>query len=99
MIMNTYEKIYQKLVEGSEDTPEGVTIGHLPEAAKEGSSIAFGEGLAEQLNPQKGPVIIKGGASSSSDLSIEELADKYNIDKEALERAILLSKSLKQGEV
>ncbi|EEX1539825.1 hypothetical protein D3727_004981 [Escherichia coli] len=80
--MNTYEKIYQKLVEGSE----------------EGSSIAFGEGLAEQLNPKRGPTIIKSG-SHTEGLSIEELADKYNIDKEALERAILLSKSLKQGEV
>ncbi|HDX7308042.1 TPA: hypothetical protein RPO19_004642 [Escherichia coli] len=78
--MNIYEKIYQKLVEGSEDTPEGVTIGHLPEAAKEGSTI------------------IKS-SSHTEGLSIEELAEKYNIDKEALKRAISLSKSLRQGEV
>ncbi|ENA6128514.1 hypothetical protein ABGM63_004694 [Escherichia coli] len=96
--MNIYEKIYQKLVKDSEDTPEGVTIGHLPEAAKEGASIAFGEGLAEQLNPQRGPTIIKSG-SHTEGLSIEELAEKYNIDKEALKRAISLSKSLRQGEV
>ncbi|EER7519639.1 hypothetical protein F1Z98_004840 [Escherichia coli] len=78
--MNIYEKIYQKLVEGSEETPEGVTIGHLPEAAKEGSTI------------------IKS-SSHTEGLSIEELAEKYNIDKEALKRAISLSKSLRQGEV
>ncbi|EEY0157959.1 hypothetical protein KPX19_004250 [Escherichia coli] len=78
--MNTYEKIYQKLVKDSEDTPEGVTIGHLPEAAKEGSTI------------------IKS-SSHTEGLSIEELAEKYNIDKEALKRAISLSKSLRQGEV
>lgn len=78
--MNTYEKIYQKLVKDSEDTPEGVTIGHLPEAAKEG------------------PTIIKS-SSHTEGLSIEELAEKYNIDKEALKRAISLSKSLRQGEV
>ncbi|EFI6006997.1 hypothetical protein GW080_22225 [Escherichia coli] len=76
--MNTYEKIYQKLVKDSEDTPEGVTIGHLPEAAKEGSTI------------------IKS-SSHTEGLSIEELAEKYNIDKEALKRAISLSKSLRQG--
>ncbi|EFA6421851.1 TPA: hypothetical protein ACNIWF_004934 [Escherichia coli] len=76
--MNIYEKIYQKLVKDSEDTPEGVTIGHLPEAAKEGSTI------------------IKS-SSHTEGLSIEELAEKYNIDKEALKRAISLSKSLKQG--
>ncbi|EEY9236310.1 hypothetical protein E9J08_004722 [Escherichia coli] len=78
--MNTYEKIYQKLVKDSEDTPEGVTVGHLPEAAKEGSTI------------------IKS-SSHTEGLSIEELAEKYNIDKEALKRAISLSKSLRQGEV
>ncbi|EFF5407665.1 TPA: hypothetical protein RZV72_004873 [Escherichia coli] len=78
--MNTYEKIYQKLVKDSEDTPEGVTVGHLPEAAKEGATI------------------IKSG-SHTEGLSIEELAEKYNIDKEALKRAISLSKSLRQGEV
>ncbi|EER6036689.1 hypothetical protein WLF48_005105 [Escherichia coli] len=78
--MNIYEKIYQKLVKDSEDTPEGVTIGHLPEAAKEGSTI------------------IKS-SSHTEGLSIEELAEKYNIDKEALKRAISLSKSLRQGEV
>ncbi|EHX7226657.1 hypothetical protein ACSQWR_005029 [Escherichia coli] len=78
--MNTYEKIYQKLVKDSEETPEGVTIGHLPEAAKEGSTI------------------IKS-SSHTEGLSIEELAEKYNIDKEALKRAISLSKSLRQGEV
>ncbi|EON3814790.1 hypothetical protein [Escherichia coli] len=78
--MNTYEKIYQKLVKDSEETPEGVTIGHLPEAAKEGSTI------------------IKSGPHTEG-LSIEELAEKYNIDKEALKRAISLSKSLRQGEV
>ncbi|HFV4986793.1 TPA: hypothetical protein ACH9PQ_004300 [Escherichia coli] len=78
--MNTYEKIYQKLIKDSEDTPEGVTIGHLPEAAKEGSTI------------------IKS-SSHTEGLSIEELAEKYNIDKEALKRAISLSKSLRQGEV
>ena len=78
--MNTYEKIYQKLVKDSEDTPEGVTIGHLPEAAKEVSTI------------------IKS-SSHTEGLSIEELAEKYNIDKEALKRAISLSKSLRQGEV
>ncbi|HAO0324223.1 TPA: hypothetical protein IGZ64_004100 [Escherichia coli] len=60
--MNTYETIYQKLIDNN-DAP-----------------------------------VIKGGASSC-DLSIEELAEKYNIDKEALERAISLSKSLRQGEV
>lgn len=76
--MNIYEKIYQKLVKDSEDTPEVVTIGHLPEAAKEGSTI------------------IKS-SSHTEGLSIEELAEKYNIDKEALKRAISLSKSLKQG--
>ncbi|EFC1209834.1 hypothetical protein [Escherichia coli] len=76
--MNIYEKIYQKLVKDSEDTPEGVTIGHLPEAAKEGSTI------------------IKS-SSHTEGLSIEELAEKYNIDKEALKRAISLSKSLRQG--
>ena len=74
--MNTYEKIYQKLVKDS----EGVTIGHLPEAAKERSTI------------------IKSGPHTEG-LSIEELAEKYNIDKEALKRAISLSKSLRQGEV
>ncbi|ELT8890945.1 hypothetical protein SAR06_004943 [Escherichia coli] len=58
--MNTYDKIYQKLIDNN-DSP-----------------------------------VIKGGASSC-DLSIEEMAKKYNIDKEALERAIALSKSLKQG--
>lgn len=78
--MNIYEKIYQKLVKDSEDTPEGVTVGHLPEAAKEGSTI------------------IKS-SSHTEGLSIEELAEKYNIDKEALKRAISLSKSLRQGEV
>ncbi|ELH9085011.1 hypothetical protein RO175_004634 [Escherichia coli] len=78
--MNIYEKIYQKLVKDSEDTPEGVTIGHLPEAAKEGSTI------------------IKS-SSHTEGISIEELAEKYNIDKEALKRAISLSKSLRQGEV
>ncbi|EJM1645138.1 hypothetical protein NN281_004661 [Escherichia coli] len=78
--MNIYEKIYQKLVKDSEDTPEGVTIDHLPEAAKEGSTI------------------IKS-SSHTEGLSIEELAEKYNIDKEALKRAISLSKSLRQGEV
>ncbi|EKN7957005.1 hypothetical protein PYN31_004998 [Escherichia coli] len=78
--MNIYEKIYQKLVKDSEDTPEGVTIGHLQEAAKEGSTI------------------IKS-SSHTEGLSIEELAEKYNIDKEALKRAISLSKSLRQGEV
>lgn len=78
--MNTYEKIYQKLVKDSEDTPEGVTVGHLPDAAKEGSTI------------------IKS-SSHTEGLSIEELAEKYNIDKEALKRAISLSKSLRQGEV
>ncbi|EFD1569040.1 hypothetical protein CP670_004718 [Escherichia coli] len=78
--MNIYEKIYQKLVKDSEDTPEGVTIGHLPEAAKERSTI------------------IKS-SSHTEGLSIEELAEKYNIDKEALKRAISLSKSLRQGEV
>ncbi|EPS9517705.1 hypothetical protein ACVM7K_004835 [Escherichia coli] len=78
--MNIYEKIYQKLVKDSEDTPKGVTIGHLPEAAKEGSTI------------------IKS-SSHTEGLSIEELAEKYNIDKEALKRAISLSKSLRQGEV
>ncbi|EEX8868678.1 hypothetical protein DWH61_004836 [Escherichia coli] len=78
--MNIYEKIYQKLAKDSEDTPEGVTIGHLPEAAKEGSTI------------------IKS-SSHTEGLSIEELAEKYNIDKEALKRAISLSKSLRQGEV
>ncbi|EFE6157767.1 hypothetical protein CDS51_004911 [Escherichia coli] len=78
--MNIYEKIYQKLVKDSEDTPEGVTIGHLPEAEKEGSTI------------------IKS-SSHTEGLSIEELAEKYNIDKEALKRAISLSKSLRQGEV
>lgn len=78
--MNTYEKIYQKLVKDSEDTPEGVTVCHLPEAAKEESTI------------------IKSG-SHTEGLSIEELAEKYNIDKEALKRAISLSKSLRQGEV
>ncbi|EJH0453116.1 hypothetical protein NCH52_004939 [Escherichia coli] len=78
--MNIYEKTYQKLVKDSEDTPEGVTIGHLPEAAKEGSTI------------------IKS-SSHTEGLSIEELAEKYNIDKEALKRAISLSKSLRQGEV
>ncbi|EPA3568556.1 hypothetical protein ACQ2FL_004853 [Escherichia coli] len=78
--MNTYEKIYQKLVKDSEDTPEGVAVGHLPDAAKEGSTI------------------IKSG-SHTEGLSIEELAEKYNIDKEALKRAISLSKSLRQGEV
>ncbi|EIL1502897.1 TPA: hypothetical protein P7C56_005013 [Escherichia coli] len=78
--MNIYEKIYQKLVKDSEDTPEGVTIGHLPGAAKEGSTI------------------IKS-SSHTEGLSIEELAEKYNIDKEALKRAISLSKSLRQGEV
>ncbi|EMC0762227.1 hypothetical protein VBY10_005014 [Escherichia coli] len=78
--MNIYENIYQKLVKDSEDTPEGVTIGHLPEAAKEGSTI------------------IKS-SSHTEGLSIEELAEKYNIDKEALKRAISLSKSLRQGEV
>ncbi|EQC3919099.1 hypothetical protein ACY4WZ_005430 [Escherichia coli] len=78
--MNIYEKIYQKLVKDSEDTPEGVTVGHLPDAAKEGSTI------------------IKS-SSHTEGLSIEELAEKYNIDKEALKRAISLSKSLRQGEV
>ncbi|EJE8742700.1 hypothetical protein M5214_004913 [Escherichia coli] len=78
--MNTYEKIYQKLVKDSEETPEGVTVGHLPDAAKEGSTI------------------IKS-SSHTEGLSIEELAEKYNIDKEALKRAISLSKSLRQGEV
>ncbi|HFI8126388.1 TPA: hypothetical protein ACGSDP_004566 [Escherichia coli] len=62
--MNTYEKIYQKLVKDSED----------------------------------GSTIIKSG-SHTEGLSIEELAEKYNIDKEALKRAISLSKSLRQGEV
>ncbi|EPB6271461.1 hypothetical protein ACQ41Y_004750 [Escherichia coli] len=76
--MNIYEKIYQKLVKDSEETPEGVTIGHLPDAAKEGSTI------------------IKS-SSHTEGLSIEELAEKYNIDKEALKRAISLSKSLRQG--
>ena len=79
--MNTYEKIYQKLVKDSEETHEGVTIGHLPEAAKERSTI------------------IKSGPHTEEGLSIEELAEKYNIDKEALKRAISLSKSLRQGEV
>ncbi|WP_343090297.1 hypothetical protein [Escherichia coli] len=57
------------------------------------------EKIYQKLKSDNNAPVIKGEASSSGDLSIEELAEKYNIDKEALKRAISLSKSLRQGEV
>ncbi|HIB3131451.1 TPA: hypothetical protein ACWREB_004883 [Escherichia coli] len=96
--MNTYEKIYQKLVKDSEDTPEGVTVCHLPEAAKEGSTI-IKSGPHTKAQRVKLLSLSAGGTYNTEGLSIEELAEKYNIDKEALKRAISLSKSLRQGEV
>ncbi|HAP1947450.1 TPA: hypothetical protein ISA93_003770 [Escherichia coli] len=48
------------------------------------------EKIYQKLKSDNNAPVIKGGASSSGDLSIEELAEKYNIDKEALKRAISL---------
>ena len=57
------------------------------------------EKIYQKLKSDNNAPVIKGGASSSCDLSIEELAKQYNIDKVALKKTISLSKSLRQGEV
>ncbi|EIH2264823.1 hypothetical protein CW774_004809 [Escherichia coli] len=55
--------------------------------------------LLEQRDARQTTSLIKRGKNllTNGALSINELADKYNIDAKALERAIAKSKSLKQG--